>query len=492
MSGFWTRARVAEALGADGPSRRGTGADGYTAVETDTRTLTDGALFVALRGDRFDGHDFLPEAVARDVGGVVVDRRFWKGRAREEDQGTAGPDIWVVDDTLEAFGLLGRARRRALSARVCAITGTNGKTTTKDMARAVFESRYRVHATAANLNNLVGAPQTLLSAPDDAEILIVEVGTNAPGEIARLGAVTEPEAAIVTTVAEGHLEGLGDVAGVMREKLALVESLRPGGVAWVGEEPPALAEEARARGVEVRVAGWTERADDAVRATEVDVDDEGRSRFLWGDREVRMRYRGRHHVRNALLALGVGIDWGVDPDEAVAALESLEGPKLRTELIRYGDLRVLADCYNANPPSTEAAAALLAELPRGGGRVAVLGSMLELGDAAAELHSRTLRRIAEMDIDLVVATGAFAGALDGHARSASLGGQAGVHSGGPEVIDLEDPLAAGALLAERLEGDEVVLLKGSRGVALERLLPVLESVGRGESGEENGERGAQY
>jgi UDP-N-acetylmuramoyl-tripeptide--D-alanyl-D-alanine ligase len=180
-----------------------------------------------------------------------------------------------------------------------------------------------------------------------------------------------------------------------------------------------------------------------------------------------------------MLALGIGVDWGVEPAEAVEALQRLEPPELRTELLRFGDLRVLADCYNANPSSTEAAAALLAELPRGGGRVAVLGSMLELGEGAAELHARTARRVAGMDIDLVVATGAFVGAF--RDAPASL-----------EVVEEEDPLRAGRLLADRLRGDEVVLLKGSRGVALERLLPVLETVGRGESVGENGERGVRY
>jgi len=477
VSAFWTRERVAKALGEGAlRTRSGTGDGAYAAVETDTRTLGAGALFVALRGDRFDGHDFLPGAVARDVRGVVVDRRFWEGRA---DEAPRGPDYWVVPDTLAALGWLGRARRRALRARVCAITGTNGKTTTKDMARAVFATRFRVHATAANLNNLVGAPKTLLSAPDDTEVIVVEVGTNAPGEIGRLGEITEPDAAVITTVAEGHLEGLGDVEGVMREKLALVESLRPGGSVWVGEDPPELAERARAVAARVRVAGWTERADEALRARDVSIDVDGRSRFRWGGREVRMRYRGRHHVRSAMLALGIGVDWGVEPAEAVEALERLEPPELRTELLRFGDLRVLADCYNANPSSTEAAAALLAELPRGGGRVAVLGSMLELGEGAAELHARTARRVAGMDIDLVVATGAFVGAF--RDAPASL-----------EVVEEEDPLRAGRLLADRLRGDEVVLLKGSRGVALERLLPVLETVGRGESVGENGERGVRY
>src|SRR5690606_22104748 len=170
-------------------------------------------------------HQFLNHAVTAGARGLVVSRRPASVRAEGDVQ------WYVVPDTLVALGKLAQYRRRALGARVCAITGTVGKTTTKEMARAVLAPKYRVHATTGNLNNLVGTPLTLLAAPDDAEAIVVEVGTNAPGEIARLAEIVEPDAAIITSVAEGHLEGLGDLEGVLAEKTSLLSELRPGGVA---------------------------------------------------------------------------------------------------------------------------------------------------------------------------------------------------------------------------------------------------------------------
>jgi UDP-N-acetylmuramoyl-tripeptide--D-alanyl-D-alanine ligase len=453
VKGGWTDAAVRAALGIAGGEPRDLA---YSGVSTDTRTLEAGALFVALRGERFDAHDFLGEAAARGARGAVVERV----------PPDAPPTLvyYEVSDTLVALGQLARARRRSLAARVCAVTGTNGKTTTKDMARAVLATRYRVHATTANLNNLVGGPLTLLAAPDDAEAIVVELGTNGPGEIARLGAIAEPDAAIITSVAEGHLEGLGGVEGVLVEKTSLLETLRPGGVALVADEPPELAARARALVPRLRVAGWTERADADLRAEDVRLDDEGRARFRWGSREVRLRFRGKPNARNALLALGLAQEWGVDLDAAVEALEALEPPKLRAELHRYGDLVVIADCYNANPASTAAALELLESMPRRGGRVAVLGTMRELGEASAQLHRRTAERAAAADLDLVVATGEFVPAFEHLATRM-----------GPRLIREEDPLAAYEALERRLAGDEVILLKASRGVALERLLPRLEA-----------------
>jgi len=453
VKGGWTDVAVRAALGIAGGEARDIA---YSGVSTDTRTLEAGALFVALRGERFDAHDFLGDAAARGARGVVVERI----------PPDAPPALiyYEVPDTLVALGQLARARRRSLAARVCAVTGTNGKTTTKDMARAVLGTRCRVHATTANLNNLVGGPLTLLAAPDDAEAIVVELGTNAPGEIARLGAIVEPDAAIITSVAEGHLEGLRGVEGVLTEKTSLLEALRPGGVALVADEPPELAARARALVPQVRVAGWTERADADLRAEDVRLDDEGRTRFRWQGREVRLRFRGKPNARNALLALGLAQEWGVEPDAAIRALEALEPPKLRAELHRYGDLVVIADCYNANPASTAAALELLESMPRRGGRVAVLGTMRELGEASAQLHRRTAERAAAADLDLIVATGEFVPAFE--QLAAELGAR---------LIREEDPLVAYDALERRLAGDEVILLKASRGVALERLLPRLEA-----------------
>ncbi len=427
----------------------------FAGVSTDTRSIESGDLFVALHGDNFDGHDFLARAAQSGAVAAVVDK--------------VPPDApplryYRVPDTLTALGRLGLFRRRKLGAHVVAITGTNGKTTTKEMTRAILATRFATHATEANLNNLVGAPLTLLAAPESTEALVVEIGTNAPGEIARLAEMVEPDVAVITAVAEGHLEGFGTVEGVLREKTSLLSRLRPDGVAIVADEPPSLPERARSLARRVRVAGWTRRADADLFARELGIDEDGRVHFTWQRRKVRLPFGGRAHARNALLALGVGLQWGVDIDAALDALASMPAPKMRGEVRRMGKLTVLADCYNANPGSLAAALDTLVNMPRAGGRVVVVGSMLELGARSEALHQESARRLAEADVDLIVATGLFVPAF----RSVGV-------DAGDRVVLADDLDAAATVLSERLTGDEVVLLKGSRGVALERLLPRLEA-----------------
>ena len=463
----WTDADVLAALELAVPVNVGNGsrpeASSYPAVGTDTRTLREGALFVALRGENFDGHDFLAEAAAKGARAAVVDRI-------PDD----APPLryYRVPDTLMALGRLGRYHRRELAGRVAAITGSNGKTTTKEMARAVLATRFATHATTGNLNNLIGAPLTLLDAREEAEALVVEIGTNAPGEIARLAELVEADVGVITAVAESHLEGLGTLEGVLREKTSLLSRLRPGGVAIVADEPASLPARARSLTRNVRVAGWTDRADADLRASDLRIDDDGTVRFRWQGRDVVLPFGGAAHVRNALLALALGLEWGVDPDAAVAALAGLEPPKLRGELRSFGALRVLVDCYNANPASLEAAVETLTRMPRRGGRVAVVGSMLELGAHSPALHRRSAERLVDAELDRIVATGLFVPAFE--SLRASLSGARG-EALDARLVLAEDPLDAFEPMAAGMTGDEVVLLKGSRGVALERLLPKLEA-----------------
>lgn len=472
----WTEEDVLAALplaermdvSAGGARARANGAPPvYPAVSTDTRQLGDGALFVALRGENFDGHDFLARAAEAGARAAVVDTI----------PADAPPlRYYQVPDTLGALGRMGRYRRRLLGGPAVAITGTNGKTTTKEMSRAVVSTRYRTHATTGNLNNLVGGPLTLLNAPADAEALVVEIGTNAPGEIARLAEMVEADVGIVTGVAEGHLEGFGTLEGVLREKTTLLSRLRSGGLALVADEPASLPERARSLARRVRVAGWSDRADADLRAEELRIDEAGRVRFRWQGRDVALPFGGRAHVRNALLALGLGMEWGIDMDAAIGALESLPAPKMRGEVHRYGALTIIADCYNANPASLAAAVDTLVSMPRAGGRVVVVGSMLELGPHSAELHRASARAIADADVDLIVGTGLFVEAFA--PDSGALGDR---------LIVAEDADQAFGPLADRMNGDEVVLLKGSRGVALEQLIPRLEErFGQGRSSANGG------
>ena len=325
-----------------------------------------------------------------------------------------------------------------------------------------------MHATAGNLNNQVGVPLTLLAAPEDAEVLVVETGTNEPGEIDLLGAIVEPDAAVITSIGEEHLEGLGSVEGVLEEELSILRHLRPGGVAIVAEEPTELPEGAATivGGMRLRVAGMDEAADLRPEdgAAGIEVLPGGATRWTFRGVRIDLPLPGMHNVRNALVALGVSTELGVPVEESAKPIAAMSAPKMRSEWLRVGTLDVLADCYNANPPSTRAALELLASLPAAGRKVAVLGTMRELGDHADELHRSLGALAAQMlgkGIDLLVATGDFVPALADYGDDA-------------RVITAEDPLEAYEALRPRLAGDETVLLKGSRGVALERLLPLLE------------------
>jgi UDP-N-acetylmuramoyl-tripeptide--D-alanyl-D-alanine ligase len=446
----WTEAAVTAAIGL------GARADdehvSYTAVSTDTRQLGAGNLFVALRGENHDAHAYLAQAFAAGATGAIVDH--------VPDGAPSELHYYVVPDTLAALGLLGRCRRRQLGLRVCAVAGSNGKTTTKDLLRAALAAKYRVHATTGNLNNLIGAPLTLLATPADADVIIAEIGTNRPGELAELAAIVEPDAAVITGIAAEHLEGLVDLDGVLREETSVLPWVPVDGAVIVSDDPPSLAERARRLHGNVQVAGITDRAHAELRGSDVMLDEAGRVSFRWAGRAVKLALRGRHNARNALVALGIARAWGVSDEDAIAGLQQAQPPKMRMEFHQIGALTVIADCYNANPASVLAASDLLASMPAAGGRVAVLGSMLELGTGSASIHAEVAHDVAAFDFDIIVATGEFAAAFD--AQRARLG---------ERLITAQDPLAAFEQLAARMSGRELILLKGSRGVALERLLP---------------------
>ncbi len=439
----WTSARVAEVLGTRAPARAT-----YPRISTDTRQLQLGDLFVALKGDRFDAHAFLATAATQGAGAAVVQR------------GTPpldGLPFFEVADTLTALGRLARARRRLLApgSPVIAVTGSSGKTGTKEMIRAVLATTYRVHATSGNLNNLVGVPLTILDAPDDAEALVVEAGASVPGEIPRLREVIEPTIAVITNVGYAHVEGFGSLAGVMREKLALAEGAR---VAVVGTDPAELAVEARRR-VPTIVAGTGAAAD--VRPDAAELDDGGHPRITWRGHSVTLPVVGFHQIENAMLALAVGREVGTDPARAVAALAGVRMPGGRGAVLEIGGLTVIDDTYNANPASLRWAVQFAQWLAGRRGRplAVVVGTMLELGPESGRLHAAAAAEIAALRPALVAAVGAFAPAFEPH-RAAL----------GDRLLTAPDVEALGPKLRAALKGDEIVLLKASRGIALERVL----------------------
>lgn len=455
MSRFrWTDLEVRKALGMN-LQRAAEGVE-FTGISTDSRTVEAGNLFLALSGETFEGHDFVSDALAKGAAGVVVSR---------EVQAEEATRIYPVEDTLLALGRLARHRRRALKAKVVGITGSSGKTTTKELVAEVLRGSFRVHATPRNLNNRIGLPQTLLAAPDDAQVLILEMGTNEPGEIRALTEVAEPGLGVITTVSETHLEKLGSLNGVLEEKLDLFRGLDPQGAAIVGDEPAMLPERARELVTDLTVAGWTDGADPNFRPLGAEVTQKGCYRFRWMDQQVQLGLPGRHSVQNALLALAIAHHLGVSTRNAARRIGKVVPAGMRSEIRGLGSLTLLLDCYNANPQSVRAALDLLESIQVLGPRVAVLGSMLELGDGAPLLHRRVLEETLDRPLDLVVVTGLFADAARWIQQPA----------GGPELVRAPELSDAEAVLRERLGGTEVVLLKASRGVAMERLVPGLEA-----------------
>lgn len=439
---FWTMDRVRDALGT-GPG----GGTAFAGVATDTRTLRPGELFVALRGENFDAHDFLAHAVQGGAAGLVV-----QDAARAADLGVP---VYAVDDTLVALGRLGTYRRRAWGGTVIAVAGSNGKTSTKELLKAALGASRRVHATGGNLNNRVGLPQTLLALPDDAELAVIEVGTNMPGEVAILRDVCEPQLAVLTSIGEEHLEGLRDLAGVLREESAIFEGVR---VAVTPAVQPEVAAEARRRAARVVEAGLD--AGD-VRAGRWALRPDGTGELVVDGVELHVPLRGVHNLRNAMLAVAVVKELGLPLAAAAEGIGRMPQPSMRMAWEPLGDAVVLNDAYNANPPSMRAAFELAAAVADGRPRVAVLGTMKELGDATARLHREVARAALAAPFDVVAGIGLFAEALQAE------GG------GDRRVVTAPDVAELWPLLEPRLARNAFILLKGSRGAKLERLLPHL-------------------
>jgi len=431
------------------------GGDGRRVVRrvcTDSREVRPGDLFVCLEGPRHDGHEFASRALLSGAVAVVAHRPLRNLRP-----------VVAVPDTRDALGLLGRAVRCARGEDeplVVGITGTNGKTSTKELVAAALGSRLPTVASRRSFNNAIGVPLTLLEIGAETRAVVVEMGTNAPGEIGHLASLVRPHVGLITNIGVGHLAGLGSVEGVRQEKAALLDGL-------VGRRVSILnADDASFGFLRERAPGpvisFGLAPDANVRATEVRCDSNG-TRFLVGGRhEASLRLLGRHAVSNALAAIAVACVAGVELDAALAALASVPSPPGRLSVRRLGDMTLIDDTYNSNPGSFAAALATLAELHLPGRLVVVAGDMLELGDESSSLHRAAGRRLAALRPALVVAVGRSAPDL-----------LAGLVEGGlparcaTACADVDE---AGRHLGGQLRGGDVVLIKGSRGVALDQIV----------------------
>lgn len=436
-------------------------------VGTDTRRLAPGAVFVALVGTRHDGHAFCPEAARRGASAVVVrrDRAEVLARALPPSVGMV-----AVDDTLEALGALAADVRRRWGGDVVGITGSCGKSTVKELVAAALHSIGPVLRNPGNWNNRVGLPLSLLAARDE-RVAVLEMGTSEPGEIARLAAIAAPRVGVLTLVGPAHLEGLGTVAEVAREKGALLEALPPGGAAvyWT-DDPHVVAQLARTR---ARPIGFGRAPEAAVRLVGTEAAGPAATRVVLEVGGARLQGEvpgiGPHMGRNAAAAVAAALAFDVAPDEALDALRDAAVPTSRLTVRTRGAVCIVDDAYNSNPASLRAALdAVVERIPAGGRLVAVLGEMRELGRRAEALHRQAGQWVADAGAAWLVAVGPLAAALAEGARAAGV----------PRVDWVPDADAAAEALRGALQPGDWVLVKGSRAVGLER---VVAALGAGEA-----------
>ena len=422
----------------------------------DSRTLLPGELFFAVKGERFDGHDFISGAIERGASGAVVAR----SRAGSLPDAALSVPLLVVDEPLTALQALGAHVRRRWGKRVVAVTGSAGKTTTKDAIAAALGAKYNVLKSKGNLNNNYGLPLQLLRIDPEHEFAVVELGMNHLGEIAALARVATPDWGVVTNVGMAHVENFADgQAGIARAKFELVESLPASGIAFLNCDDPYVSQFGRDFAGRAVYFGKGPCADPQIVTVNEDADGL-RIRYRVGDDEhdLALKLFGMHNALNAMAALAVAREAGVDLDSAAAALAALAPGDKRGETLNLAGATVLNDAYNSNPEALRSMIQTLAARPAQR-RILIAGEMLELGEHAPRLHAECGKAAADAGIDLVVGVRGNAN----HIAAAAC--MAGVPS-----LFVPDAAAAGQWLAENLREGDVVLVKGSRGVRLEKAI----------------------
>ena len=437
----------------------------FSLVAVDSRAVTPGALFVALRGERVDGHDFVRDAFEAGAAAALVERPV---------AAPPGAALIEVEDALRALQDLAADRRRRSTIRVVGITGSTGKTIAKEIVADVLSRTHEVLRNEGNLNSETGLPMTLMRLGPEHEIAVLEMSMYTEGEIARLAQIAEPEVGVVLAVHPTHLERAGSIEAIARAKAELPAALPPGGLAVLNADDSRVAAMRDVTRADVRTVGVTEAAD--VRATEVTARGLAGTEFTllapWGERRIRSAMPGRHLVLHALVAAAVAERFDVPLHEVAAALEAGSHAAHRMAVLTAASgATVVDDSYNASPVSVAAALDFLAETPvaSGGRRIAVLGDMLELGPDEEALHREIGARVAET-ADALLAVGERGAWIAEAARAGGLGTVIVAGDADAAVEVVERDLAPGQR--------DIVLVKASRGIGLDRLVGALAGGGR--------------
>lgn len=429
-----------------------------TGISTDSRTIRAGECFFALAGENFDGHDYVAEVLRKGAACAVVNR---------DVDGGAGP-LLKVPDTVRALGDLARAYRRMNPFKVVAITGSVGKTTTRQIIHHVLSRHFRTHQAQKSFNNHIGLPLTLLGAKPEDQVIIAEMGANHPGEIAGLTRIAQPDVALVTNAHPAHLEGFGDLAGIVREKLSISEGLADNGTFIINGDIEPLVTACRRRGWPFRTFGKLAGAD--YRAEQITCSGT-HSTFLIQDTQIRLPLPGPGNVENALAAWAVCDQFGLSVDDFAKAVVGLSAVSMRAETLQVGRLTILNDCYNANPASMRNALAMLRNLRaccdsnHGRRLVFICGPMAELGPQTESLHAELGAVAAEAGVDLLVAVGA------GPRTTARVAREMSPHE--LQTVCFDDTRAVCDHVQEFVRADDIILVKGSRTARLERVVQEL-------------------
>lgn len=433
-----------------------------TGYSIDSRTAAAGDLFFAVRGERFDGHDFVAGAFERGAAAAVVSR----ARAASLPDAALAHPLLITEDPLTALQSLAAHVRRQWGRTVVAITGSAGKTTTKEAVATALGVKFNVLRSRGNLNNGFGLPLELLRLTPEHEFAVVEMGMNHAGEIAALARIASPDWGVVTNVGTAHIENFKDgQAGIARAKFELVESLPANGVVFLNCDDAYAGQFGRDFHGRVVYFGSGPCADPQIFSIEEHIDELHVS-YRAGQREgaFTLRMLGAHNASNAIAGLAVALEAGVDPDAAAKALSTLTAGDKRGQVIEVGGATILNDSYNSNPEALRSMIRTLAARPANGRRILMAGEMLEMGEHGPALHIACGRAAAEAGLDLVVA-------VQGNAEHLATAACAG----GVPAVFLRDADAAGAWLRENLRAGDVVLVKGSRGVHLERAVDAVQS-----------------
>jgi UDP-N-acetylmuramoyl-tripeptide--D-alanyl-D-alanine ligase len=445
-----TLGRISEFISASGEFPHEAHVDGYS---IDSRTVKPGELFFAVKGERLDGHDFVGQALANGAAAAVVARSHRERLSEYKSQ------LLYVDDTLAGLQTLGAAVRRLWNRPVIGVTGSAGKTTTKDAIAHVLSRKHRVLKSQGNLNNHFGLPLQLLKLEPQNEMAVIEMGMNHAGEISALAKIARPDAGVVTVVAPVHLEFFNSICEIARAKFELIQSLPPGGLAVLNVDDEYVCQFGRDFHGTVVTYSLLHPAD--VRGENLkSLGSEGTSFDLVIDsarEKVHLPLIGEHNVRNALAAAACGLHYHLAPSEIAAALSELRPSEKRGEILSFHGATVINDCYNSNPTALKSMVQSLASMPAKR-RIVVAGEMLELGPAGLQLHSEIGEFIAGKADRLV------------GVRGLSLYIVEAAKAKGLKADFVETPEEAGELVARELAAGDVVLFKASRGVKLERAL----------------------